>query len=181
MMEVKIGSEFRPVVNTGGYGDEDLLSAVVVNQNTGTECADYTVGAFDQLVKVDNDNSGTTDGVATAGSKTITLASGNTLAKGDLFIRNNTGYRVVDASDTSITIDRELVADIDNEVDLNSRAELCSYEFPCTINEGGLWNVVISHPEMDDTILKYELVNATTKDLVEELATGGSRKMVATA
>jgi len=180
MREIKIGSEFRPVVNTGEYYDADKLSAVVVNQDTGEECADYTVGDFTQLMRVDNDHTGTTDGKAEAGSITITMASGNTLVAGDVFLKGNVGYRVTDGSDTSITIHKELEADIDDNSALDSVANLTSYDFPCTINEVGLWNVVISHPELEEQLLKYEVVNATVSDKIDALNTG-SRKMVASA
>ena len=180
MRQVKKGSEFRPVVNTGGWEDKDLLSAVVINQATGSECGDYTVGDFTQLLKVDNDNNGKTDGSASVGSKTITLKSGNTLKKGDLFLSNGVGYRVVSASDTSVTIDKELEAEIADDVQLDSSNKLTTYDAPCTINEIGLFDIVISHPEMNDTVLKYETVEITTNERIESLR-NDTRKMVASA
>ena len=180
MRVIRIDEEFEAIVDTGGFADKTLLSTKIVNIATGAEVANDSGRGIDQVIKPIEDHTATTDGEASAGSRTITLASGNTLEKGDVFISNDIGYRVVSATDTSVTIDKDLLVSIADATDLVNTGKLTTYEVGCKIAEAGIFDVIISHPEMNDTVLKYEVVEKTNRDLISELG-AGSRKMVAVA
>ena len=176
MRQVKAGEYFFPTINTGGYRESSKLSMKVIDENENE--VSFGGGSFSELTKPIEDHSGTTDGVASAGSKTITLASGNTLEAGDLIIVDDTAYRITDASDTSITVDKALVDDIDADTDLSNTGDTTSYSVSCKIDTAvGAVNVIISHPEMDDTVLKYEVVNKTLQEHIAE--SSNTRRMVA--
>jgi len=176
MRQVKKGLSFYPTINTGDFADKDNLSMKVVDIDNN-DIANDGAGTFDNLVKAIEAHKGSTAGVAHAGDQTINLDSGNELVAGDVFVTGGHGYRVTAASDTSIDINRALLSDINSGTDINNTGDLSSYEAECIVNTAGVMNVVISHPEMDDTIIKYEVVEKTTAELISEVSAG--RKLVA--
>ena len=177
MREVKKGASFFPTVNTGDFGDKDDLSIKVVD-NANNDIVNDGAGTFDNLVKAIEAHTGTTVGTAEVGDQSIKLDTGNELAVGDVFLAGKHGYRVTASTDTSIDIDRPLLSEIASSTDLSNTGDLSSYEAECIINTAGVMNVVISHPEMNDVIEKYKVVEKTTAELIAENG-AGARKMVA--
>ena len=180
MRQVKKGVDFFPQTETGGYADKELLSVSILDLG-GNVIANQGANVVRNLVKDIEAHSGDLDGTQDVGSLTLTMASGNTLVAGDVVYLADLHYRLVDATDTSITLDKPLESSVggSNETVTNIN-KTTTYNVECNVAEVGIVNVVWSHPEMDDRIVKYEIVHETIEEKLEK-ASAGTRKMVASA
>jgi len=179
LKQIKKGATFYPIIDTGEYTDKDKLSVQITDAN-GNSIENTANSSFKNLTKDIESHTGTTDGLTDAGSSTIALESGNTLEVGDLFIHEDHGYRVTATTDTSIDIEEPLIVKVADGVDLNNTGNLTSYAVNVATDSLGIFDVVISHPEMDDVVQRYEIVEKTIEEMIAE-GNAGSRKMVAVA
>ena len=174
MRQIKKGTDFYPQVETGGYTDKDLLSVKIMDFNDD-EVTNAGSGSIKNIERAIEAHTGTTDGSHSAGSTVIAMASGNTLAAGDVTHIDGVFYKVIDATTTSITLREPLEATLADATTVINHSWTTTYDALCNVETAGFINVVFSHPEMDDRIEKYEIVNQT----LAEIAGGGtSRKMV---
>jgi hypothetical protein len=179
--EIKKGQSFYPFVETGGYGDADDLSVKIIETGSGNEVANEKAGTFTNVTKPIESHEGDVDGAQSAGTLTITMKSGNTLVEGDLVIIDDVYYRLSAGDDTSITLQSELVKDVAADTNIKNSSYTSTYKGDVQIADAvGLVDVIISHPEMDDTILKYNIVNDTLAEKIDKVGTG-ARRMVASA
>jgi len=180
MREIKKGVAFYPTVNTGGYSDAGQLSVKIVDLSE-EEVSANVADNFEQITKPVHNDSGKTSGDTSAGSSTINLGDDHTFKVGELIIISGVGYRVAGVTDTSIDLDKALEVDVADATDLTNTGDTTTYNVECSIDEAvGIVNVVIEHPEMDDIIETFKIVEKTTAELIAE-ANKGSRKMVAVA
>ena len=183
--EVKKGITFFPTVDTefDKMGDASKFGLEIVNANNGAVVTNAASGTWAEVMWTNPDHSATTAGVATAGSSTINVSTSDlTLVPGDRFDDGAGNLYYVTAVDTSagvITIKGKLVADIDDDTDLNSVGNTGIYKVDVQIDTEGEYLVNISHPDFGHSTVKYIVVANTIDDVYSRLD-GGLNSLGAT-
>jgi hypothetical protein len=169
MEQVKKAVKFYPMIDTERNfpGKAGEFTTVISDLVTGAVIANAGTGTATELIHDANGDKGTTDGAAAAGETTATLASGNTLVKGDVF-DDGAGnlYTVKSASDTSIGFAPALVAEIADAVELNQVGNTGSYTFECQVDDVAKVSIDVIHPELGNVPFKYEVVDAVLQDAI---------------
>jgi len=186
MTEAKKGNVFYPGIDTefDAMGDASLFGLEITKASDGSVVANGVeegTEAWEEIMWTANDHTGTTAGVAKTGDSVIALASGNTLVAGDRF-DDGAGnlYYVVAGSDESITIKKELVADIADAAAISSVGNTGLYKVNVQLDEAGEYFLSISHPDFGHTTSKYLVTESTldeVNDAVKKLS--GSDRMIA--
>ena len=174
---VKSDDELEYALDVAFEFDDDVIIEPFIQG-----VAEYNqAGTFTNVTKPIESHEGDVDGAQSAGTLTITMKSGNTLVEGDLVIIDDVYYRLSAGDDTSITLQSELVKDVAADTNIKNSSYTSTYKGDVQIADAvGLVDVIISHPEMDDTILKYNIVNDTLAEKIDKVGTG-ARRMVASA
>jgi hypothetical protein len=169
MEQIKKAVKFYPMIDTERNfpGKASEFSCVISDLVTGDVITNAGSGDATELIHDANGNKGTTDGGGVVGDSTLTLASGNTLAKGDVF-DDGAGnlYTVKSASDTSVGFVPELVADIADAVELDEVGNTGSYTFECQVDDVAKIAIDIMHPELGNVPFKYEVVDNVLQDAI---------------
>jgi len=169
MEQVKKAVKFYPMIDTERNfpGKASEFSVKISDLVSGAEITNAGSGSATELIHAANGDTGTTDGAAVAGADTLTLASGNTLVKGDVF-DDGAGnlYTVKSASDTSVGFTPELVADIADATALDAVGNTGSYTFECQVDDVAKVAIDVIHPELGNVPFKYEVVDAVLQDAI---------------
>jgi len=184
MTEIKIDTVVYPGIDTefDAMGQADQFGLEITKASDGSVVTNgVDTEAWSEIMWTDPGHTGTTAGEAKEGDSVIALAAGNTLVAGDRF-DDGAGnlYYVVDGSDESITIKKELKANIADATDIASVGNTGLYSVNVKLTEVGEYFLSISHPEFGHTTSKYKAIEASLADVndaVQTLARAG--KMLA--
>lgn len=166
--DVKVNTSFYPGVDTefDKLGDASSFSMIIKSMADGSDVTNLGAGSFEELTYTASGNSATTNGDALTGEKTITLASGSTLIKGEAF-DDGAGnlYYITAVNGDVISLKQALVADIADGTTLNAVGNTGLYKAEAKIEDLGEYMVTISHPEFGHIALKYITVENTLDDI----------------
>lgn len=167
--DIKKGITFYPGIDTefDKLGDASDFTVTIMNMVDGSVTTNDGSGEFDELIRPTNGHTGKTNGEASIGDSTITLADGSTLVKGDAF-DDGAGnlYYITSVSGNVIGLKNKLVADIADSTDIDEVGNTGLYKVECQIADLGEYMVTVAHPEFGNIALKYVVVENTLDDNV---------------
>lgn len=174
---VKVGTVFYPTIDTefDKFGIEGEFALELVNSATGGVVTNEATGTWTEVIGTDPATTGTADGDALAGAKTIVLTAGHTFVAGNRF-DDGAGniYYIISKTATSITLKRALTATIADTTVLASVGNMGIYKVDVQVDTADI-NIVanVSHPEMGTVNGNYDIVNYTIDEIgatVDEIA-----------
>ena len=166
---VKVGTIFYPTIDTefDKFGIEGEFILELINASTGGVVPNGATGTWSEVIGTDPLTTGTADGDALAGAKTVVLGAGHTFVAGNRF-DDGAGniYYIVSTTATSMTLKRALTATIPDTTVLSSVGNMGIYKVDVQVDTADI-NVIanVSHPEMGTVNGNYDVVNYTIDEI----------------
>jgi len=167
----KVGATITPTLDS----ERDLFGvtgfkASYIDKSNGTVTA--VPDAFSEIIKTVDGNSSTANGIAVAGSNTITVADGSQFADGDVVEdANGNKYYLLTVTGNALETKTKLAADIADGDAVTQVGNTGLYSVSFSIPTAGEYNILMANPSvnMQNEIIPVTVANEVLDDAQTKL------------